>query len=151
MEFVPLSTDLLDVLARKDGQLRNHFRGVFAADPLPWYRSLTPAERGYIVNTDPADKPGQHWLALWVKKNCSEVFDSYGLPLTVYADPELHRWLGVFKYLTHSGQTLQALDSQACGHYALQYIRAHQEGFLKVYLEVYVGFLEVCCRKIPKT
>ena len=82
----------------------------------------------YIVNTDPHDKPGQHWLGLWVDRTTCQVFDSYGLPLRVYDDPDLQHWLSQFQTVLHSDKTLQALDSMACGHYTLQYLKAMANG-----------------------
>ena len=82
----------------------------------------------YIVNTDLAGEPGQHWLWLWTEQNKCEIFDSYGLPLHVYTNPELHQWWSQWKYLTRSDITLQALDSQTCGHYALFFLIARAQG-----------------------
>ena len=79
MELIPLSTAELETLARDDCQLRPVFRGVFAADRLP----RAGPDGGYIVNTDPHDRPGRHWLGLWVDKTTCQVMDSYGLPLSV--------------------------------------------------------------------
>ena len=124
MELIPLSTTELETLAREDCQLRPHFRGVFAADRLP----RASPDGGYIVNTDPHDQPGRHWLGLWVDKTQCQVLDSYGLPPRVYDDPDLHLWLSQFATVVHSDKTLQALDSMACGHYALQFLKAQAHG-----------------------
>ena len=103
------------------------FHGVYPADQLP--RSPPRSVRqAYIVNTDPAGEPGQHWLGLWTEQNKCEVFDSYGLPLHVYTNPELHQWWGQWKYLTRSYMTLQAMESQTCGHYALFFLKARAQG-----------------------
>ena len=53
MELVPLSTTVLETLAREDCRLRPVFRGVYAADRLP----RQTRDKGYIVNTDPHDRP----------------------------------------------------------------------------------------------
>jgi len=46
------------------------------------------------VNTDPHDKPGMHWIALWADKDKCEILDSYGLPLDVYGTAEpIREWL----------------------------------------------------------
>ena len=82
----------------------------------------------YIVNTDPARKPGQHWLGLWTERNKCDIFDSYGLPLHVYKDPDLHQWWSQWKYLTRSDITLQTMDSKTCGHYALFFLKARARG-----------------------
>ena len=115
MGFVALSDTVLRALALDDPQLRRVFQGVYPADKLP--RSPTKTVRAaYIVNTDPAGEPGQHWLGLWTEQNKCEIFDSYSLPLHVYKDPDLHQWWSQWKYLTCSDITLQAMDSQTCGH-----------------------------------
>ena len=94
--------------------------------------SITPPPQtvraAYIVNTDPAGEPGQHWLGLWTEQNKCEIFDTYGLPLLVYTNPELHQWWSQWKYLTRSDITLQAMDSQTCGHYALFSLKARARG-----------------------
>lgn len=127
MEFVALSDTVLRALALEDPQLRRVFQGVYPADQLP--RSPTKTVRAaYIVNTDPAGEPGQQWLGLWTEKNQCEIFDSYGLPLHVYTLPDLHQWWNQWKYLTRSDMTIQALDSQTCGHYALFFLKARAQG-----------------------
>ena len=123
MEFVALSDTVLRALASDDPQLRRVFQGVYPADKLP--RSPTNTVRAaHIVNTDKAGEPGQHWLGLWTQQNKCEIFDIYGLPLHVYKDLDLHQLLGQWKYLTRSDITLQAMDSQTCGHYALFFLKA---------------------------
>ena len=89
MEFVALSDTVLRALALDNPQLRRVFQGVYPADQLP--RSPPRSVRtAYIVNTDPAGEPRQHWLGLWTEQNKCEIFDSYCLPLHVYKDPDLH-------------------------------------------------------------
>ena len=46
----------------------------------------------------------------------------------MYTNPELHQWWGQWKYLTRSEITLQAMDSQTCGHYALFFLKARAQG-----------------------
>ena len=43
---------------------KQQFRGVFAANRLPKRVSRYPS--AYIVNTDPASKPGTHWVAFYL-------------------------------------------------------------------------------------
>jgi len=50
------------------------FRGVFSCDTLP-----KSNVRGLIVcNTDPHDKPGEHWIAMYIDGDRGEYFDSFG-------------------------------------------------------------------------
>lgn len=56
------------------------------------------------------------------------IFDSYGLPLSTYKNPDLQAWLAQWKYRIRSDMTIQALDSQTCGHYALMFLKAKALG-----------------------
>ena len=48
--------------------------------------------------------------------------------LHVYKNPELHQWWSQWKYLTRTDMTLQAMDNQTCGHYALFFLKARAQG-----------------------
>ena len=129
MEKVALNNLQLDYLAGTHPKLAQVFYGTVPCDRLP--RTL-PQEgpTAYIVNTDPHDEPGRHWIAIWTEGNVSEIMDSYGLSLEVYGttDPLLE-WLNRhFKYQMHNGQSLQSLFSQSCGDYALMYLIDRAEG-----------------------
>ena len=122
MELVPLSDTVLRYLAEDDRELRPYFLGVFPADQLP---SVSKKRvNAFIVNTDAASQPGEHWLALWTEGNKCEVFDSYGLPLSTYKNPTLQAWLNQWKDIIRSNHPLQAMDSFTCGHYALFFLKA---------------------------
>jgi len=83
MEFVALTDQQLTSLAKDDPCLKEIFYGTVPCDRL--HKSpVKHKPRAYIVNTDPHDKPGQHWIALWTQNNVCEVIDSYGLPLAQY-------------------------------------------------------------------
>ena len=100
-----------------------HWLGVFARDKLPDdLNSKRPF--ALILNSDPSDKPGQHWLAMYGPATGPiEFFDSYALPPSVYA-------LNTFA-LTYSRTPLQSPTSAVCGHYCLffLYIRSHGNSF----------------------
>lgn len=91
MESVASSDQQLDYLSRQDCALNRYFKGVFPSDELPKSPSKTTTA-AYIVNTDPHDKPGKHWLALWVENGVCEIMDSYGMPLEYYRAKPLERW-----------------------------------------------------------
>ena len=129
MEKVALNNLQLDHLARSQPKLSRVFYGTVPCDRLP--RTL-PHEgpTACIVNTDPHDEPGKHWIAIWTEGNVSEIMDSYGLSLEVYGttDP-IVEWLNRhFKYQLHNGKSLQSLFSQSCGYYALMYLIDRAEG-----------------------
>ena len=120
----------MSYLAYEDPILKRYFVGTFPCDMLPKFPDKS-RPRAYIVNTDPHDRLGQHWIALWTQNNVCEVMDSYGLPLDTYPQAQpLRDWLRKhWKYVVTNGTSLQGLHSQACGHYALMFLKTRANGF----------------------
>jgi hypothetical protein len=52
------------------------FGGVYPRDLL----LETLDQKAIVINTDPHDKPGAHWVCLYVTSPVVEYFDSYRLP-----------------------------------------------------------------------
>lgn len=128
MEFVPFTTQQLSYLAKQDPCLAPMFAGVFASDELPGVPELWK-KRAYIVNTDPIDKPGAHWLAIFTQKHRCEIMDSYGLPLKWYRPSDVYEWVCEhFHQITGNAITLQEMNSQSCGQYALMYLKMKARG-----------------------
>jgi hypothetical protein len=104
--------------------------GVFARDELcDDLNSMSPF--ALVLNTDPADKPDKHWLAInGPAKGPNEVFDSYALPLSVDG-------LNPFA-LSYSRTPLQSLTSAVCGHYCIYflYISFHDLSFNSIILHL---------------
>jgi len=107
MEHVALNNVQLDYLARDDTQLKLCFYGTVACDRLPKSPHKTTPQR-YIVNTDPHDRRGQHWLAVWTDGNVCEVLDSYALPLETYVQATpLRAWIVQhWKYVVTNDKSL---------------------------------------------
>lgn len=103
--------------------LANTWYGVYAEDRLP---DITERPRAIIVNTDPADKSGTHWTAIYLKSNGKgEFFDSYGrepdIPVQYYMDRHApDGWL-------YNTRKVQGYWSTLCGAYCLQYLEARNE------------------------
>ena len=123
MEKIALSNVQLDHLAYNHPDLGRFYGGTRACDKLP---STNPHEgiRAYIVNTDPHNKPGAHWIAIWADGEECELMDSFALSLRMYPDSEpLQQWIERhFHRCTMNSQSLQALTSNSCGDYALFYL-----------------------------
>ena len=123
MEKVALNNVQLDHLAGNHPKLSGMFYGTVPCDRLP--RTLpTETQYAFIVNTDPHDESGTHWIALWVNGNVCEIMDSYALPLKAYGTTApLQEWLDRhFKYQVSNGMSLQSVFSQSCGGYALMFL-----------------------------
>jgi len=103
-------------LATADAILKSYFYGTVACDQL-LHRPIRKEPRGYIVNTNPHNQPGRHWLALWTHSgNMCEVMESYALPLESYkATKPLQDWLkSQWKCVIYNEQSLQSIYSKSC-------------------------------------
>lgn len=64
--------ELLTVLSC-DGLTKDLFLGVFPRDALP-PKPVKKKTFCFIINTDPSNKPGLHWLAIFVNGGKGEFF-----------------------------------------------------------------------------
>ena len=92
------------------------YHGVFACNELP-DTVLRPS--AIVVNTDPADRPGQHWICIYFDEDGhGEYFDSFGLrPKSMferYMNNHCIAW-------TFNKKQMQSLVSRFCGHYCIWY------------------------------
>ncbi len=105
---------------------RNMFLGVFSSDRLP--KTLPPRRPLMMVcNTDPHNRPGEHWVVLYIGKNgVGEYFDSLKQqPPRVFKN-YLNKWTSNFK--TNSRQ-LQSAASHFCGQYSVFYCLFRSLGY----------------------
>ena len=128
MGKVALSNVQLDHLAYNHPDLGKFYDGTRACDRLP---STNHHEGIYIVNTDPHDKPGTHWIAIWADGEHCEMMDSFALSLKMYPDSEpLQQWIERhYNRCTMNSQSLQALSINSCGDYALFYLIDKSRGY----------------------
>ena len=89
------------------------FDGVFSADNLP------EKPRLLVVNTDPANQSGRHWVCMSVKDGYGEYFDSFGLPPTANFERYLNRHCS--SSWTFNDRQLQSVVSRFCRHYCIHY------------------------------
>lgn len=128
MELVATTTHQLEALARHDERLQPFFAGVFASDTLP-SRPVTDRPQGYIVNVDPIDRPGSHWFGVWTQDGTCEIMDSFGMDVSRYDLPWFDAWVRRhFQWELESRKTLQPVDSNSCGMYALAFLIVRAAG-----------------------
>ena len=102
--------------ALQDPVLSPIMRGVYPSDKLPIMKTYPSC---LIANTDPHDRPGTHWVAMYFVSPCeSEFFDSYGFP------PETYHMDGyILREETYfNDKPMQGLTSDTCGDYCLFYL-----------------------------
>jgi hypothetical protein len=113
---------MLQSLVARDGV---NALGAFPADQVP------DIDRDvhccFILNTDPHNLPGAHWLAFFYNHYTSrlEYFDSYGMDLSMYADVyDALRSRGLTALCTAANSlgSLQSDSSFVCGHYCIAFL-----------------------------
>jgi hypothetical protein len=115
------TAEIACILRRYLDALCVRFEGVFAADTIGTIRKYPTC---FVVNTDAADKPGEHWVACYAKSQSEfEFFDSYGMPAEAYSHLRLP-----YRISSYNDVSLQAIDSYACGHFCIYYLCMRARG-----------------------
>jgi hypothetical protein len=101
------------------------FEGTYPRDMLPKIKKLP---YGIVINTDPSNKQGEHWVAMYIDINgVGEYFDSFGLP-------PLHKEIVSFldknwsKGWLCNTLTFQSIFSETCGMYCVLYLSSKFRG-----------------------
>ena len=105
-----------DEIERK---LSHRIDGVFSVDTLPDKPHLL------VCNTDPSDKPGRHWVCIYVKDGRGEYFDSFGRRPTALFERYLNRHCTSWIY---NDRQIQSVISKFCGHYCIYYCMLRSRG-----------------------
>ena len=108
-----MNTRDIERFVRSDDTCRTFFQGVFSVDTLPRKPRLL------ICNTDPSDKPGELWVAIFAdSKRRGEYFDSFGRKPTAVLDSYMNEhcidWI-------YNARQLQSVVSSYCGFYCCFY------------------------------
>ena len=126
MNTFELQSYLLDSINHKDFQI-----GVLASDEL---KSVTYQHFCIIVNSDPSNLPGQHWVCLLKRSKTIEFFDSFGKDIRFYGrnfEKFVQMHGGKVKY---NFTQLQSNQSLLCGQYCL---------FFLIYRNLNVSFYNI--------
>lgn len=110
-----------------ENQLRGirYFIGVYPVDRLPDVRTF-PATM--IVNTDPSNEGGEHWVALHLHPGGqADYFCSFGFPPLI---PELQSFLKRYGSACkrYNRCTMQDVNSSLCGDYCICYVKCVAKG-----------------------
>ena len=130
-----MDTSELESILERNEAVRDTFLGVYALDHLPSKLELDDIQREQesnglpnrwflICNCCPSTKIGRHWIAMFSENGLVEFFDSFALPPSAYNDARLTTFLSEASGggdVTYSIEPLQAIETDACGHYCIVY------------------------------
>ena len=120
-----MNTQQLWFALSTNSQTKKFFDGVYAYDTG---RDMVNEPSLIIVNTDPSNKPGQHWLLLFFHGGKCQFFDSLGHEIEHY--PKLLKFVHIFTdRILYSGKRIQPNNTSVCGQYCLFYAYYCCKGF----------------------
>lgn len=108
----------LKTALKRHRQTARVYGGVFARNRVP--RIPKRKRIAYVVNTDPAHMPGQHWVAFYMDDDTVYYFDPYGLPPIGFERIMQSRKKQLFFKRRLQGQ------GKMCGQYCLYFILSMQ-------------------------
>ena len=103
------------------------FLGVYARNRLPRRLDKSKAPFSIVANTDPDNKNGQHWVAIYVdENNIGEYYDPFGFP-------PIHRAFENFMnsnctQWTYNYVSVQHPTSTVCGQHCIFYLILRNQG-----------------------
>lgn len=116
-----MNTSELWMALHSDSCTKHYVGDVCAVDQLP-SSTLSSLQRIFIVNTDPHDLPGKHWVCFYLPRvGPIEFFDSLGHPPRHYS-PLLEKFIySHAEEFIYINTPLQSKFSVTCGHFCLYY------------------------------
>ena len=121
-----MDTGEVESILKENATTRGTFTGVYALNELPTAsdREFHQRDRWFLIcNCCPSTRIGEHWIAMFYERGGDvEFFDSFGLPPSAY-DARVMKFLNstAAEDVMYNSVPLQAIDSDACGHYCIVY------------------------------
>lgn len=114
------------------------YHGVYPSDLLP--RVIKKRPCAIVVNTDPHQEPGQHWLGIYLDNEKATFFDSYGREPSFYPK-SITRFINRnAERLVYHNRQLQDDLAVVCGQHVLYFLyHASRNLSLKDILSHYVN------------
>ena len=111
-----MNSDEIDRFLKR--RLRD-FDGVFSVDNLPEDPHLL------VCNTDPSDKPGRHWIAIYIENDRGDFFDSFGRRPNDDFERYMNRHCSSWNF---NDKQLQSIVSNFCGYYCIYFCILRSRG-----------------------
>ena len=96
------------------------FHGVWPCNRIPELRENS----SFIINTDPENKPGEHWVAIFIEGKKLFFFDSFGRRIDEFSNPFksiMNQYSKDYTVVVES-KYLQNIFSDTCGYWTIYYI-----------------------------
>ena len=103
----------------------NYFDGIYSSDTL---KEIVEKPQLIICNTDPSNKPGEHWVLFFFDENSVDFFDSLGRDIKYYGSIFLDFITNFSNDYKQCLKRTQPIKSDLCGHYCLYYAFAKCNG-----------------------
>lgn len=131
-----MNAEQLESFALNDPFISLYFRGVLPSNWLSKQACTLGGDSSYIANTDPASKPGEHWVAFYfdAKAGRVEVFDSFAVKSLHIYDRTWDKWVRKAfcrsppPTLLTNNHVIQSDSSDVCGIYCLYYLYERSRG-----------------------
>ena len=117
-----MNTFQLAQVLTKDPFTKGSFSGVYACDELTSIE-INKYPKSFVVNTDPMELPGAHWIAIYFNEQMKgEFFDSYGKHPIHYHKHFLDFMNRNAVEWEHNEIQLQSAFSTVCGQYCIYFL-----------------------------
>lgn len=109
----------IECILASDPLTRRTFVGCFSIDQIP-KKARPPLS--FVINSDPANGAGEHWLSVWRKGGLTVFFDSLGMPPSHYS-AELDDYIRRDGRSWTNNVQWQSSYSNVCGQYCIHAIQ----------------------------
>lgn len=124
----------IDALLKSHPQTEARYVGCYAFDNVPELHLPAQTSSFVVLNQDPKDRPGSHWIVCEINVQYREFdgnllsiyFDSYGHPPPPHMKAHLQRILG--NNFLYNQKEMQGLFSTTCGQWCMLYILQRCKG-----------------------
>ena len=96
----------------------NYFDGIYSSDTL---KDIVEKPELIICNTDPSDKPGEHWVLFFFRDKSVDFFDSLGRDINYYGSVFIDFIANFTRSYKQCIKRTQPVESDLCGQYCLYY------------------------------
>lgn len=114
-----MSTTDIDRTMYSHNVTMSSYLGTFACDTIP---EVPSSNTCFISNTDPSEKPGQHWVAFFTNVlGVVFYFDPFGIPPMVINHLEFCKQSSD-EVLHYNSKQLQSVRSNTCGAHCINFL-----------------------------